>query len=242
MESQCRKYLNDEDTKRQIIKSKDKLLDNGHIKLFKDIPEDLKAQMLAKTVQNYIEWRVVFKNSISTPCRLVFDASSKTPLNAEGKGGRCLNYHLMKGRVETLDLVNMLFRFQLLPNALLGDLLQFYCSVKLSPENWNLQRVLLNPDLDPKKDIVEAVITTLIFGVKSSAAQTEVAVLKLADLIEEENPVLADTLRNGRFVDDLADSHMSVEECKKTMESANELFQNFGLECKGWALTGVKPS
>ena len=96
--------------------------------------------------------------------------------------------------------------------------------------------------MDPKKDIVEAVITTLIFGVKSSAAQTEAAVLKLADLIEDENPILADTLRNGRFVDDLADSHMSVDECMKTMESANELFQKFGLECKGWAITGAKPS
>ena len=83
LESQCKKYFNDEDTKVQIIKSKDKLLDNCYIKLFKDIPEDLKAQMLAKTVQNYIEWRVVFKNSISTLCLLVFDASSKTPLNAE---------------------------------------------------------------------------------------------------------------------------------------------------------------
>ena len=52
----------------------------------------------------------MLKNSVSTPCRLVFDAPSKTP------------------------------------------------------------------DLAPRKELVEAVITTLIFGVKSSSAQTEAAI------------------------------------------------------------------
>ena len=96
--------------------------------------------------------------------------------------------------------------------------------------------------MDPKKELIEAVITTLIFGVKSSSAQTEAVILKLADLVQDGNPSLADTLRNGRFVDDLADSHTTMDECMKIQKSANKLFEKFGLECKGWAVTGEKPS
>ena len=220
-----------------------KLFTNGHVKLLDDIPEEMKNLMLAKPVQNYIEWRVVFKNSLSTPCRLVFDASSKTPTSQDGKtGGRCLNDLLMKGRVVTLDLVKMMLRFELLPFALLGDLMQFYCSVKLKPENWNLQRMVFRPDLDLSKELIEAVITTLIFGVKSSSAQTEAAILKLANLVEKENVELADLLRNGRFVDDIADSQLTSQDCVKLINAADKLFQSFGLEIKGWAVSGEKPS
>ena len=43
LESQYKKYYEDEETKSLIIKSKQKLLGNGHIKLLDDIPEDFKA-------------------------------------------------------------------------------------------------------------------------------------------------------------------------------------------------------
>ena len=44
-------------------------------------------------VQNYIPWRAVWKeNSLSTPCRVVFDASSNTG------NGFSLNDILVKGR------------------------------------------------------------------------------------------------------------------------------------------------
>ena len=46
LDSQCRKYSTDEETKEQIIKSLKKLFTNGHVKLLDDIPEEMKNLML----------------------------------------------------------------------------------------------------------------------------------------------------------------------------------------------------
>ena len=43
-------------------------------------------------------------------------------------------------------------------------------------------------------------------GIKSVSAQSECAIVKLAEAVKESNPRLADMLLNGRFVDDLGDS------------------------------------
>ena len=79
-------------------------------------------------VQYFIPWRVVFKaSSISTPARPVFDCSARTPINAEGKGGCCLN-----------DLV----KFSIGHAGISGDISQLYNVIKLKPEYWHLQLFL----------------------------------------------------------------------------------------------------
>ena len=91
------------------------------------------------------------------------DASTKTPLRKDGKGGRCLNDLTMKGKVNSLDLLNMLLRFQLGPVAFNGDLKQFYTSIALDESQWNLQRVLWRENMDMDAETEEIVIVSLIF-------------------------------------------------------------------------------
>ena len=167
LNSQCRKLKNDNEGKQVILKSFQKLFDGNYAKKFDDLDEEKKKLILSKSVQHYLPWRCVYKDSISTPCRCVMDASSKTPLLPSGKGGRCLNDICMKGRVNTLDLLNMLLRFTLGPAAIAGDLRQFYPSINLNPSQWNLQRVLWRENLDLDADIIELIITVLIYGVRS---------------------------------------------------------------------------
>ena len=94
-----------------IVWSFNKLFDGGFAKKFDDLSEEEKAGILTKKVQHYLPWHVVYKASISTPCRTVMDASSRTPKLANGEGGRCLNDATMKGKVDTLDQLRMLLRF-----------------------------------------------------------------------------------------------------------------------------------
>ena len=107
-------------------------------------------------------WRVLFKPSLSTPARPVFDASQNTKLRADGTGGRCLNDAVVKGRVTTLNLVKMVLRFTVGLSAVQGDLKQFYASIQLDPSQWNLQRVLYRDNLDPNAEVQEGIIRTLI--------------------------------------------------------------------------------
>ena len=91
LKQQCAKYFKDEQTKPIIIKAFRKLFDNNHAKLLRDLPMELVENILSKKVNYFIPWRCVFKDSISTPIRPVLDASSNSPFNSDGSGGRSLN-------------------------------------------------------------------------------------------------------------------------------------------------------
>ena len=150
LDKQCLKYANDEETKKVIVKAFDKLLKNQQIVLWADLTDEQKQIIEAKPLQHYIPWRIVFKNSLSTPARPVFDASTKTKPREDKSGGRCLNDLVVKGRIVTLNLVKMVLRFQVGKFAVQGDLKQFYASIKLVESQWNLQRILYWHNLDPK--------------------------------------------------------------------------------------------
>ena len=87
----------------------------------------------------------------------------------------------------------------------------------------------------------EAVIKTLIWGVKCVSAQSECAVIKLAEAVKDMQPLLADFLVNGRFVDDLSASGESLETLKQLSKEADEVFSQVGLGCKGWSYSGSSP-
>ena len=223
------------------MKAFETLIKNKQIILLEDLTEDEKEIMKNKTVNHYIVWRVVFKPSLSTPARPVFDGSARTRPRPDGSGGRCLNDLVVKGRIVSLNLTKMILRFSIGSFAVQGDLRQFYASIKLQKDQWNLQRVLLKEDLDPNSKEIEAVIVTLIWGIKCVSAQTEAAVTKLAEEIEEENPRLAEFLKEARFVDDLRDSDTNLEALKNLTRDADNLFQKVGLSCKGWSFNGEPP-
>ena len=241
LESQCKKVQNDAEARESIVKSFEKLITNGYAVEFKDLTKEQQAKVLSKEPQHYLPWRVVFKESVSTPVRCVFDGSSKTPLLESGKGGRCLNDICMKGRINTLNLINMLLRFVVGSVAFCGDLKQFYCRIGLSEEQWNLQRVLYKENLEITAETKELIIKSLIFGVRSVSALSERAVLDLAESISNSNSRLEILLTIARFVDDIADSDVDKETVKNIIEQADKLFESVGLECKGWSISGSDP-
>ena len=241
LDQQCYKYFRDEETKPVIVKAFDKLFKNEQLVLWKDLSEEEKKVIESKTVSHYIPWRVVFKPSISTPARPVFDGSANTKPRPDGSAGRCLNDAVVKGRVVTLNLIRMMLRFMVGKVAVQGDLKQFYASIKLVQDQWNLQRVLFRENLDPDGELLECVVKTLIWGIKCVSAQSECSIIKLAEAIREEFPLLADFLLNCRFVDDIGGSAMDLETLKQLTAEADKFFAMLGLACKGWSYSGSHP-
>ena len=84
-----------------------------------------------------------------------------------------------------------------------------YNQFNLLPECWNLQRVLIKEDLNREGPIENAVVTTTIYGVKSTSEHTEHGLREIADHVEEEKPVVSKLLISGRYVDNLMDSELS---------------------------------
>ena len=142
-----------------IHKGFQKLVDRGHILLLDELSEDDKT-MITSGVSYTIPWDVSFKTeSLSTPARPTFDASSKT------QGGLSLNENLAKGKADLISMVSMVLNWLVGPIGLTGDISQFYNMVLLRKEHWKYQRVVWYPDLDPDKDLIKGVVRTLIYGV-----------------------------------------------------------------------------
>ena len=66
--------------------------------------------------------------------------------------------------------------------------------------------------------------------------------IKLADSVQEEEPEVAETLVDSRFVDDLGDSKEDDgEKLRDITGKADNLFAEVGLSCKGWTFSGSDP-
>ena len=240
--TQCAKVQNDPDSREAAIKSFKKLIDNGYAVKVDDLPEEERRNMLSKPVQHYLPWRLAWKSSsVSSPCRVVMDASSKTRAMPDGSGGHCLNNLTVKGKVSTLDLLSMVLRFMVGSQACCGDLKQFYTSIGLHSSQWNLQRILWKEDMAIDSEVLELVIISLIFGVRSVSALSETAVLRLAADVSKSLPRLEGMLKRSRFVDDLAHSEAKKEIIMELIQEADKLFESVGLTCKGWSVSGEPP-
>ena len=138
---------------------------------------------------------------------------------------------MVQGKVETLNLLNLVLNWRIGKFALTGDLAQFYNACKLNPSQWNLQRFLYQPDLNPQAPVVEGVIKTLIYGVTSVSAQSEAAMMKLGKHIQSESPMVEKLISSRRYVDDLGDSKASKSDCIALAKEADLKFDLVGLKC-----------
>ena len=241
LEQQVKQYSSKKDTKESIIKAWQKLFDNGHAVLMDELTDEERESFIRKEVQYFIPWRVAFSDSVTTPARPVLDASSRTRMRPDGSGGKSLNNLLCSGKVETINLLKLILGFLIGEFAVTGDLQQFYNACKLLPMYWNLQRFLFKADLDPSSPVVEGVIKTLIYGVVSVAAQSENAMHKLGQIVKDDKPEVKKLIEKKRYVDDLADSKATKEECQKLAKDASEVFNLVNLKCKSWTFSGEDP-
>ena len=199
LESQVKLAGKDDGIREEILTSFQKLVDNGHIVRLDELPEP--ERQLANQPGYWIPWRAVFSNSsISTPCRLVFDASSRT------KTGYSLNDCLAKGDSKLADLLHLLIQFRKGKAALSADIRMAYNTIKLKPEYYKYQKMVWKDFLSIDGETIEMIIRTLIYGVKPAGQLTAEGFNLVADIAEESEPDLklgADTLRNKKYVDDI---------------------------------------
>ena len=242
LESQCRKYYKDEETRSAIVTAFNKLIEKKYIVFLEHIPPDVIARFKNKEVQYYLPWRIQFKpGSASTNTRPVFDASSGTRRRSDGSGGRCLNDIVCKGPIDTLDLLRVMLRFMIGPYAMAADLTKMYNQFSLVPDHWNLQRILFKENLNPDAVTKQACVTTLIYGVKSVAGQTEFAFEEIADKVKNENPKVSQLLTLGRYCDNLLNSTVTLHEAETLASDTTEILDRLGLPTKGFSFSGKNP-
>ena len=226
----------DPQSKGEIVAFEGKLQNMGYVEYVGNLSEKEQKQLRESPIQNFLPWFCVYsKNSVTTPCRMVFNASYSS------KGNRSLNSILASGINSMNSLLQIVLRWSTHPIAYHSDVQKMYNSVLLDPAYWCYQRYWWQENLDPRNPIVQKVIKTLIFGMKSSGNQAERALRLTASLMEEQYPEASQVVRDDTYVDDMLSGARSTAEAKDIAEDIKQLIRHGGFIDKGFSFSGEDP-
>ena len=165
---QIKKLNKNPQGKADVIESEAKLQNLGYVDYVKNLTPKQQEMLRNHEIQNFIPWRAVWNgNSVSTPCRVVYDASQPTP------SGVSLNDILAKGKNNMHKLVEIVIRWSKHKVGFHTNIKKMYNTVQRREEDWCLQRYIWQSELDNRKIPEEKIIKTLIYGIKSSGNQAE---------------------------------------------------------------------
>ena len=239
--SQVTQANKDEQARLDIIASHEKLRSHGHVCDSTELAtEEFESLKHNPPGTYYIPWRAVHKQgSVSTPTRIVFDASAKTPQ------GESLNNILAKGTNTLANLNSKLLRFRLSASGFSADIRMAYNAIKLHPSQYKYQLYLWQEELDPDNPVKTMVVKTVIYGVRPSGNQLTAGFSQLADFVQENLPehlAGAKALRDDSYVDDILHPSPSHEEAVKTARSLEMVLSLAGMKVKGFTFPGSPPT
>ncbi|XP_066917852.1 uncharacterized protein [Clytia hemisphaerica] len=233
---QLKRLEKNPDDKADIIKSEEKLQSLGYVDYVKNLSQADQDLLHQSNIQNFIPWRAVWKeNSVSTPCRVVFDASMPT------KSGFSLNDIIAKGRNNMNKLLNIFLRWRGYRFGFHTDVQKMYNSVKLDKSHWVLQRYLWNETLDSTKPPEQKVIKTLIYGVKSSGNQAERCLRETAKQFQNDHPDIYRIVSEDVYVDDCLSGDQTLPKVINTADRLETVVNNGGFTLKGFTFSCQDP-
>ena len=222
--------------KEDVLLSEAKLQSLGHVDYVRNLSQSQQDMLRQSPIQNYIPWSSVWKdNSISTPCRIVFNASM--PTNSQTS----LNDILAKGRNNMNKLVEVFIRWRSHPFAFHTDIQKMYNAVQLFEEDWCLQRYIWQNQLDPKCIPEEKIIKTLIYGVKSSGNQAERGLRLTAQSSKEEYPNANEIVQNDIYVDDCISGEQTQDLLFQRADELALILRRGGFGLKGFTFSRKDP-
>ena len=238
--SQLKAFSRNDKMKEAVLAAHDKLLTRGHVAALDSLTEEEK-KAVSQTMGSYVlPWSCVAKqDSVSTPFRVVFNASFRT------RTGESLNSVLAKGANKLPLILSLLLRFRSRRFALAADVSMAYNAVKLVPEHFNYQKYLWKEELDPDSPTITMVIKTLIYGVRPSGNLTGAGFVRVADYAQEHFPHLAkgaSVIRDDTYVDDSVAAFDTLEECHTVASAMVEVLGLGGAVIKDFAFSDTPPS
>ena len=184
----------------------------------------------------FIPWRVVFNpNSVSTPCRLVLDAS------ASPRGQVSLNSLLCKGRNNLNSLVMIVLRWFCHLYVFHTDISKMYNTIYLDSKHWRYQLYFWDGELKMGIAPRIKVVKTVIYGVRPSGNMAECALRRTAELTKSDFPKAFDVINKDIYVDDcLSGTHTEDERSVVTDQLSLSLTKG-GFKLKGYTFSGSHP-
>ena len=230
------KRLDDKNSEKDaIIQSESKLHDLGYVDWLDNLPQETQ-DYIRSSVKYTIPWRVVYnQNSVSTPCRLVFDASCAP------RGQSCLNSLLAKGTNNLNNMVMIMIRWLCYKFAFHTDISKMYNTVWLDESHWRYQLYFWQEDLKHGTEPRLKVIKTAIYGVRPSGNVADSGVKQTAELTKDTHPLAYDAITKQLYVDDGMSGADSQSERMEKAEQLSGALGMGGFKLKGFTMSGSDP-
>eukprot|EP00794_Sanderia_malayensis_P016359 gene16359-biopygen12052 len=233
---QLRKLDKNPSDKADIIASEVKLQQLGFVDYVHNLSEETQLSLQNNVIQNFIPWRAVWKvTSLSTPCRVVFDASLPTP------SGYSLNDILAKGSNNLNKLQEVLIRWSIHKIGIHTDIRKMYSTIRLNQKHWCYQRYIWQNELDSSKIPKEKIIKTLIYGIRSSSNQAEHELREIANMFKEEHPEVHRIVHEDMYVDDCITGEVSLDIAHTRADQLEQVIHPGGFHLKGITFSGEDP-
>ena len=231
------KTLNaNEQDKLSVLAFEQNLQDLGCVEYFSDLPEAERLLIERSPVKYFIPWRPVYKeDSVSTPCRMAFDASMSS------NGACSLNSLLAKGSNSLNNLQAITIRWATYPHVFHSDVQKMYNRVRLDSSHWCYQLYLFSQNLDVGEIPVWKVIKTLIYGVRPSGNLAECALRRTVELCKNEYPRAYGPVMNDTYMDDCASGTENHDECMRVIDELQIAVGKTGFSFKGFSISGCDP-
>ena len=233
--SQVNSLSNKPDKKEAVLESEAKLQRLGYVDWFENLPDNDK-EMIMQNFRYFIPWRVVMnESSLSTPCRLVFDASCAP------KGGCSLNMLLAKGTNNMNKLIVILIRWFIQSIGFHTDIAKMYNGIILDKKHWRYHLYLWDEKLRVGVAPRWKFLKTAFYGVVSSGNVAECALRKVAELTRSEFPKAYDTIMNDLYVDDCISGDATTPDAHTKAEQLSSALGKVNFALKGVTYSGEDP-
>ena len=178
---------------------------------------------------HYIPMNRVYKESESTPVRLVFDSGQPD------KNGRSLNGCMGKGKNPLNHFGSVVLNFRAAEQVACGDIKKMFNQIAVREEDQHLRRFFVRPDgIGGKGPYREAVITCINFGEKAAGGVATAVKDRCADENQDISPKVSKMIKKKCFMDDINVDAKHKEDLEENIKKAEEILDNGGFSFKKW--------
>ena len=184
---------------------------------------------------HYIAMNRVYKDSDSTPVRLVFDSGQPD------KNGRSLNGCMGKGKNPLNHFGSVCLKFRSAEQVASGDIKKMFNQVGVRPQDQHLRRFFVRPDgFGGKEPFRVAVITCINFGEKAAGGVATAVKNRCAEENSHICPEVAEHIQHKCFMDDINITAKYKENLDDKISKAEEIMKKGGFSFKKWIKSGDK--
>ncbi|XP_066252670.1 uncharacterized protein [Euwallacea similis] len=175
----------------------------------------------------FLPHRAVVKDSITTKCRVVFDASCKT------SSGVSLNDTLMVGPVVQDELYAILLRLRLRKIVLSADIKMMYRYIKIQDSERDYQKILWRANSRDPVSVYR--LNTVTYGTSSAPFQATRCLVELARQNENTYPRTSEIMKHSFYMDDLLVSLNLEEEALNVYKELDKIMEQANFKLRKWA-------